>query len=88
MAHINQTIELHVGPQGRIVIPVELRRTLKIETGTTLVAHIEADRIVLEKQTQIMKRVQARFAALVGQASLAESLIEERRAEAKRDTAV
>ncbi|PHE16399.1 AbrB family transcriptional regulator [Bacillus toyonensis] len=35
---------------GRVVIPVELRRTLGIDGGTALGFHVEGENIVLRKQ--------------------------------------
>lgn len=42
-------ITRQVDPLGRIVIPKELRRTLKIETGTSLEFFVEEDFIILRK---------------------------------------
>ena len=39
--------EVRLGPQGRIVIPAEMRRALGVEEGDTLVAWTEGGRLVL-----------------------------------------
>jgi AbrB family looped-hinge helix DNA binding protein len=80
-----QTIKLHVGPQGRIVIPARLRRAWGIEKGSVLLARLEEDQLVLEKPSQVLERVKRRFAALQNQPSLADELIAERRVAAERE---
>jgi bifunctional DNA-binding transcriptional regulator/antitoxin component of YhaV-PrlF toxin-antitoxin module len=81
------SLELRVGPQGRILLPVILRRAWGVTTGTTLVARLEEERLVLEKPAQIVQRAKARFAALRNHPSLADELIGERRGEADREAA-
>lgn len=82
-----ETIELQVGRQGRVVIPAALRQLWQISSGDTLLAHLEDDRLVLEKPAQMMRRVKQRYAALHGQPSLADELISERRGEADQENA-
>lgn len=71
-----------------MVIPVEMRRTLEIEPGETLMAHVEEDRLVLERREQILERLrdELRGSARAG-ASMVDELIAERRAEAQREAA-
>ncbi|MEM5669945.1 AbrB/MazE/SpoVT family DNA-binding domain-containing protein [Bacillus cereus] len=45
----NTGVARKVDELGRVVIPVELRRTLGIVEGTTLDFHIEGENIVLRK---------------------------------------
>jgi bifunctional DNA-binding transcriptional regulator/antitoxin component of YhaV-PrlF toxin-antitoxin module len=78
-------IEVQVGPQGRVVIPASLRRAWPIKSGQVLIARLEGDRLVFEKPAQVLQRVKGRFTALRGQPSLADELIAERRAEARRE---
>lgn len=78
-------VEVQVGPQGRLVIPASLRRVWQIERGQILIARLDGERLVLEKPAQVLQRVKRRFAALRGQPSLADELIAERRAEARRE---
>ena len=77
--------EVHVGRQGRIVIPAHMRRELNIQPGERLIARIEDGRLVLEKREQIIARIQARFDHIPSDVSLVDELIAERRAEAKRE---
>lgn len=80
-------LELQVGPQGRVVIPASLRRVWPLQTGETLVAYLQDDRLVLEKPSAIAQRAQGRFRALQGKASLADELIADRRREVAADEA-
>ncbi len=81
---ITQT-EVQLGPQGRLVIPARLRRSLGFESGDSLIARIEEGRLILEKAETIKRRLKSRFAHLPPTTSLAEELIAERREEAKRE---
>ncbi|EOO78290.1 MULTISPECIES: AbrB/MazE/SpoVT family DNA-binding domain-containing protein [Bacillus] len=46
----NTGVARKVDELGRVVIPVELRRTLGIAEGTALDFHVEGENIVLRKQ--------------------------------------
>jgi AbrB family looped-hinge helix DNA binding protein len=79
---------VHMGPQGRLVIPAELRRALRLEPGETLVIRVEDDRLVLERPLAALARLQRAFSeAVPAGVSLADELIRDRRAEAERDSA-
>jgi AbrB family looped-hinge helix DNA binding protein len=77
--------EIRVGEQGRIVIPADIRREMLIDIGSTLVARVENDMLILEKPDAVIKRLQARFKKIPKGISLAEELIAERRAEAAHE---
>lgn len=78
-------VEVQIGPQGRVVIPAVLRQIWRVQPGETLLARLENDRLIFEKPAHIMARVKERFAALAGQASLADELMAERHQEAARE---
>ena len=78
-----ETIEVTVGPQGRLVVPASLRHRLGIETGDVLVARADDDRLVLERRDTILARVRERLAVVPADVSLVDELITERREEAK-----
>ncbi|UPL43294.1 AbrB/MazE/SpoVT family DNA-binding domain-containing protein [Bacillus sp. PGP15] len=46
----NTGVARKVDELGRVVIPVELRRTLGIAEGTALGFHVEGENIILRKQ--------------------------------------
>jgi bifunctional DNA-binding transcriptional regulator/antitoxin component of YhaV-PrlF toxin-antitoxin module len=56
-----------------------------VDRGDTLLAHVDEGRIVLEKAESVKRRLKARFAVLGKKASLADELIADRRAEARRE---
>lgn len=72
-----------VGPKGRVVIPVEVRRKLDIGEGTELVALVEGEAVVLLPRHAVRARLRSLFAE-VG-TSMAEELIDERRAAAAEE---
>lgn len=82
-----QTVELSVGRQGRIVIPANLRRQLAIQPGSQLLARVEDGRLVMETKKQLWQSIHAACDAIPGDRSLAQELIDERRAEAVRENA-
>ncbi len=77
--------EVHVGPQGRLVIPATLRELLGLLPGDSLHARAEGGRLVLEKRGHVLARLKARFGKVPKEVSLVDALIEERRAEARRE---
>ena len=80
-------VEIVVGPQGRIVIPARLRRTLGLKPGDRMTAALEDDRLVLERREVVLGRLQTAFTGVVPPGvSLVDELIKERRAEASRES--
>jgi len=77
-----ETIEVTIGPKGRLVLPAALRRRLNMEPGTVVCARAEGDRLVLEPREAVLRRVRERFAGIPATISLSEELIAERRREA------
>jgi len=78
---------VRVGPQGRIVIPIDLRRELKLEEGTALHARVSDGALVLESPAAVLARLRKRFASIPREPSLSDELIRDRRAEAQREFA-
>jgi AbrB family looped-hinge helix DNA binding protein len=78
---------IRVGPQGRVVIPTELRRALRLKPGEVLVGRVEHDRLVLERRASILDRLQARFQGAVPTGvSLSKELLADRRQESQRES--
>ena len=82
---MSDTNIVSVGPKGRVVIPVELRRELGIQEGSELVAVRDGDGIVLLPRAAVKRRLRGLFAG-VG-TSLAGELIRDRRAAAEAEDA-
>lgn len=76
---------VRIGPKGRVVVPVELRRQLGLEEGAELVARVSADRLVLEPRSSALRRLRSFFDAVSAQTSLVDELVAERRREAGRE---
>jgi bifunctional DNA-binding transcriptional regulator/antitoxin component of YhaV-PrlF toxin-antitoxin module len=65
-----------------------MRRTLEIQPGETLMAHVEEDRLVLERREQILERLRGELRGTTPAGTrMVEELIAERRAEARREAA-
>lgn len=77
--------EVQRGAQGRLVIPVTLRKALKLQPGDRLVARRVGDGLMLERREAIEQRLQARFAHIPDLEHLADELVAEGRAEARRE---
>lgn len=78
-------VEVRLDKQGRLVLPVELRRAVDLHPGDRLIVRAEERRIVLEKAEEVLARVKQRFTTVPPEVDLAEELIVERRAEAQRE---
>jgi bifunctional DNA-binding transcriptional regulator/antitoxin component of YhaV-PrlF toxin-antitoxin module len=85
MAKVAVQAEVRVDRQGRVVIPLSLRRALSIEPDQPLMARVLKGRLVLEKRADVLARVKARFAKVPRKVDLAGELIAERREEARRE---
>lgn len=77
--------EVHLGRQGRFVIPAELRRRLGFNPGDALIARIEDDRLVVEKAEVVKRRLRERFRHVPETVDLAAELIEGRRRESAQE---
>ncbi len=75
-------IEVVVGPQGRLVVPAQLRRDLGISPGDVLVASAHGEQLILEPRRAVLARIRNRLAAVPADVSLVAELLAERRAEA------
>lgn len=78
--------QVRIGPQGRLVIPADVRKRLKLHSGDSLSLRVEDDRIVLERPEAAIARIQRLFAEAAPGRSLTEELIAERREEARRES--
>ncbi len=76
-------VQVRVGPQGRVVIPAELRHRLGLEPGRVLVGYIDGPRLVLVPPEELLDELEDMFADMSG--GMAAELIEERREEARRE---
>lgn len=75
-------LTVRFGPDGRVLVPVELRRALGVTPGEPLVARVIERQLVIERRADALRRVQGRFATIPEGVSLADELIEDRRRDA------
>ena len=78
------SLPVRLGPQGRLVVPAELRRDLGLEEGTELAIRSDGRRLILEPRAEVLRRLRRRFDA-VGEVSLVEELAADRDEEARRE---
>ena len=81
---MSDTNVLSVGPKGRVVIPVEIRRQLGLEEGSQLVALVEGVGVLLLPRDAVKERLRGMFAGV--RTSMAEELIRDRRAAAAKES--
>ena len=75
--------EAIVQPEGRVLIPSELRRALGMTPGSHVVLRQSGDSVILTPRAAIKQHLHQLFAGLPG--SMADELIEERHADAARE---
>ena len=81
-----QTYHVKVNPQGRISLPVELRRSLQIEIGESVILQLDGEAVKLKSIRQAVKEAQELVAQYDPEGKLSvDNFIAERRAEAKRE---
>lgn len=83
----NTTIQVRLGPQGRLVVPVELRRELGLEEGTEMAIRSDGRRLILEPRAEVLRRLRSRFAQVPLGVSLGDELAADRQEEVRRESA-
>jgi AbrB family looped-hinge helix DNA binding protein len=85
MAQVPKSFQVRVGPQGRVVVPAQLRKEMNLEAGEDLVARLDGEQLVFERRMAVERRLRRRFVHVSNRISLADELIADRRAEEKRE---
>lgn len=85
MSDTKRSNEVQIGPQGRVVIPAKLRKSLNLKPGDRLIAREVGESLVLERREAVEKRLHDRFRHIPKDVSLVDELLAERRAEASRE---
>ncbi len=81
-----KSVWVEVAPNGRVVIPVALRRSLGVESGGSLMFRVEGGEVTLMSREAAIKSVQDLVAKHVKKrGSMVDELIAERREEARRE---
>ena len=76
-----------VDRSGRIMLPAEVRRKLKISEGDVLNVSVEDGRIMLMSQREALRRAQAFFRSVDSDRVLSEELSEDRQREVEAELA-
>jgi AbrB family looped-hinge helix DNA binding protein len=77
---------VQLGDRGRLVLPAQIRKRLNLRAGDELVVTVQPDgSLRLASPAQIVRETRGLYRT-AGHRSLADELIAERRAEAKRET--
>lgn len=85
MAHTD-AFQIQLGDRGRLVLPAEVRRRLKLRQGDELVVTVQPDgSLRLASTRQVVRETRGLYRARTGGRSLVDELIAERRAEARRE---
>ena len=80
------TVKTYLGKGGRIVIPVQFRKALGFQEGDELMMSLRDGEIRIFTREQAIRNIQAMVRRYVPEGrSLADELIQERRAEAARE---
>jgi AbrB family looped-hinge helix DNA binding protein len=79
-------VPVHVGAKGRVVLPAPIRHALGLEEGAALLARVEGSAVVLEPRSAAVGRLRALIRASVPATEhLVDELLDERRADARRE---
>jgi AbrB family looped-hinge helix DNA binding protein len=76
---------VRLGPQGRLVVPADLRKELGLQEGAELAIRSDGRRLILEPRSEVLRRLRRRFSD-VSDVSLADELGADRGAEALRES--
>jgi AbrB family looped-hinge helix DNA binding protein len=87
MARTPEQAEVRIDPQGRLVVPSQLRRSLGLRSGERLVARVENGRLVLERPETIIQQIREQLRAAAGDVDLVDELIADRQEEVRRESA-
>jgi AbrB family looped-hinge helix DNA binding protein len=83
--NVPETSVVRMGPQGRIVVPADLRRELGLDEGSTMTATAQDGRLVLEPRSVVLERIRRRFSGVSSATHLSDDLLSDRRDEARRE---
>ena len=78
-------LQLQIGSDGRVLIPAELRRQMRLESGGMVNAELVDGELRLLSPAVALDRLERLFAPLRAGPSLVDELLAERRAEAARE---
>ena len=75
---------LRLGPKGRVLLPADIRKALGLAEGDLILAWLKDGNLRLESQRRAIEQIQKDLHQRIGDKSLVDELIAERRAAAAR----
>lgn len=85
-AHVKRSSSISMDPQGRVLIPSSIRKTLGLNPGDKLVVIEDEAGIVIQTPEQLLAHMQRDWQkAIPSSTCLVDELIAERRSEAKKE---
>jgi AbrB family looped-hinge helix DNA binding protein len=85
MAHLD-AFPVQLGDRGRLVLPAEIRKRLRLREGDELLVTVQPDgSLRLTSPRQAVRETRGLYRARAGNRSLSNELLAERRAEVKRE---
>ncbi len=78
-------VTVSIKPDGRILVPAQLRRSFGATPEEALVARVEDGRLIIERRADAVRRLQERFSVVTPGVSLVDELLAERRVEVERE---
>ena len=70
---------------GRLVLPAEIRRAMKLEKGDSVVLEYDGDELRVRTMNTVIRRIQEKLRPYRTDKSIVDELIEERRREARME---
>ncbi len=82
-----ETFKVKLDGSGRILLPVKVRKELKLEKGAVVIGRLEKEQLILWTRAQALREAQEYFSKFrkKGDKLWSDELIEERREEARRE---
>jgi bifunctional DNA-binding transcriptional regulator/antitoxin component of YhaV-PrlF toxin-antitoxin module len=81
-----ETFTVTMDGSGRVLLPSKLRKQLKLERGSKLIARVEKERLILHTREQALREAQTYFSQFRKKGVLwSKELIKDRRREARRE---
>ena len=70
---------------GRIIVPIDIRRAMKLEKGDSVVLEFDGDELRIRTMQAVISRIQHKLRPFRTDKSIVDDLIEERRREANEE---
>ncbi len=79
------TVTTRIVDGGRLILPVEIRRAMKLEKGDSVVLDLVGDELRIRSTRTVVREIQEMLRPYKTDKSIVDELIEERRREARME---